>query len=60
MSQAEIVQKTREHLGKTKAAALMLANQQSSLNRERYLQILSKELKAAVALLDKLEKVEKS
>jgi hypothetical protein len=56
MSQAEIVKKTREHLGKTKAAALMLANQQSSLNRERYLQILSKELKAAVALLDKLEK----
>jgi hypothetical protein len=56
MSPAEIAQKTRQHLGRAKASALMMANAQSSLNRERYLQTLSKELKAAVALLEKLEK----
>jgi hypothetical protein len=55
MSPAEIAKKSREHLGKTKAAALMMANAQSSLDRERYLQTLSKELKAVVALLEKLE-----
>jgi hypothetical protein len=60
MSPAEIAKKTRERLGKTKAAALMMAHAQSSLDRSRYLQILSKELKAAVALLEKLENVEKS
>jgi len=56
MSPAEIAQKIRQHLARAKASALMMANAQSSLNRERYLQTLSKELKAAVALLEKLEK----
>jgi hypothetical protein len=56
MSPAETAKKVREHLGKTKAAALMMAHAQSSLDRERYLQNLSKELKAAVLLLEKLEK----
>ena len=63
MAPAEIAQKTREHLGKIKAAALMMANAQSSLDRTRYLQTLSKELKATVTLLEKLEerdKLEKS
>ena len=60
MSPAEIAKKAREHLGKTRSAALMMANAQSSLDRERYLQTLTKELKAAVALLEKLEKLEKS
>jgi hypothetical protein len=56
MSPAETAKKVREHLGKTKASALMMAHAQSALDRERYLQTLSQELKAAVTLLEKLEK----
>jgi hypothetical protein len=56
MSPAETAKKVREHLGKTRSAALMMAHAQSALNREAYLKILSKELKAAVLLLEKLEK----
>ena len=56
MSPAETAKKVREHLGKTRSTALMMAHAQSALDRERYLQNLSKELKAAFLLLDKLEK----
>jgi hypothetical protein len=56
MSPADTAKKVREHLGKIKANALMMAHAQSALNRERYLQNLSKELKAAVVLLERLEK----
>ncbi|GEM_PF-4054199 len=59
MTPAEIAQKMREHLGRVRSAALMMANAQSALNRERYLQNISKEMKSAFALLDKLEKLEK-
>jgi hypothetical protein len=56
MSSAETAKKVREHLGKTRSAALMMAHAQSALDRERYLQTLTKELKSAVTLLEKLEK----
>ena len=56
MSPADTAKKVREHLGKIKANALMMAHAQSALNRERYLQNLSKEMKAAVVLLERLEK----
>ncbi len=56
MSSAEIAQKIKEHLGKAKSAALMMANAHSALDRARYLQNLSKEFKAVLALLEKLDK----
>jgi hypothetical protein len=58
MTTEEIAQKIREHLGKAKSSALMMANAHSALDRNRYLQKLSVEFKAAVALLDKLPKTD--
>jgi hypothetical protein len=55
MTIEETAQKIRSHLGKLKSSALMMANAQSALDRNRYLQKLSIELKAAVELLDKLK-----
>lgn len=51
----EAVLKLRQHLGKIRSAALMMAHAQSAIDRNRYLQNVSQELKAALALLDKLE-----
>ena len=58
MTTEEIAQKIREHLGKAKSNALMMANAQSALDRNRYLQKLSGEFKTVVALLDKLPKAD--
>ena len=55
MAPAEIPQKIKEHLGKAKSAALMMANAHSALDRARYLQNLSKEFKAVLELLEKLQ-----
>ena len=56
MANEDVVKKIRVHLGKTKASALMMSSAQSAVDRNRYLQLLSKELKAVITLLDKLEK----
>ena len=55
MTIEETAQKIREHLGKTKSNALMMANAQSALDRNRYLQGFSRELKKAIALLETLK-----
>ena len=49
--------KLKLHLGKIRSASLMMANAQSMLDRNRYLQNISKELKAAFTLIEKLEGV---
>ena len=56
MACEESVKKIREHLGKVKASALMMSSAQSAVDRNRYLQLLAKEMKNAVNLLEKIEK----
>jgi hypothetical protein len=55
MTTEETAQKIREHLGKAKSNALMMANAQSALDRNRYLQKLAGEFKTIAGLLDKLK-----
>ncbi len=52
MTNEETTQKIREHLGRVRSSALMMANAQSATDRNRYLQTLAKELQKALALLD--------
>ena len=55
MTKADLLAKVREHLAKTRARALMMANAQSFTDRSRYLKQLSEELQNAQVLLDKIE-----
>jgi hypothetical protein len=56
MTREEIGKKIREHLGSAKSSALMMANAQRALDRNRYLQSLSREIKEAISLIEKLAK----
>ena len=56
MASEDSIKKIREHLGKVKASALMMSSAQSAIDRDRYLQNMAKELKAIMALLEKIEK----
>ena len=55
MTIEDTTQAIRIHLGKIKSNALMMANAQSALDRNRYLQNLARELKKALTLLDSLK-----
>lgn len=49
-----MVGKVRDHLGKARARALIMANAQSALHRGQYLKELNAELEKAQKILDKL------
>ena len=55
MADTELIRKIREHLGKVRSAALILAHTQSGEKRNEYIKRLTDELKKANALLDKIE-----
>jgi hypothetical protein len=51
----DLAEKIRLHLRKAKASTLMIAHAQSPLDRQKYLKLMSDEMKRAVALVDRLE-----
>jgi hypothetical protein len=55
MSVPTLVTKVRDHLGKARARALMMANAQSAIHRGQYLKELTAELEKAHKILDKIE-----
>ncbi len=58
MSPAALITKVRDHLGKARARALMMANAQSAIHRGQYLKELTAELEKAQKILDKIEALE--
>ena len=54
MKHADLANKVRDHLGKARARALMMANAQSAIHRGQYLKELTSELEKAQKVLDKI------
>jgi hypothetical protein len=55
MNREEIARKLREHMGRIRSNALMMAHAHSALDRNRFLQNLTGELKKITALVEKLD-----
>lgn len=55
VTNADVVRKIHEHLGKVRSCALMMSAAQSLDTRKEYLRQLSEQLKKAASLLNKLE-----
>lgn len=55
MTKSETIAKIRDHLGKARARALMMANAPSATDRSKYLKQMSDEMKKGLVLLDKVE-----
>ena len=58
MTATTLANKVRDHLGKARARALMMANAQSAIHRGQYLKELTSELEKAQKLLDKIVALE--
>jgi len=58
VSLVSLTSKVRDHLGKARARALMMANAQSAIHRGQYLKELTGELEKAQKVLDKIAALE--